>query len=85
MIDNDVHRVYVYVPEAKPAVVGVVTPTDILRLFLRLGLGASSTCGGGAGRVVGVGPAGVAGVAGVLARPAGAPAHLKKARVDAAA
>jgi hypothetical protein len=79
MVNNSVHRIYVYEPDASPAVTGVVTPSDILRLLVTLGLGG----GGGAGADGGVGgaAAGVSGPGGmVLARPGSAAA--KKARVD---
>jgi len=73
MVDNGVHRVYVYEPSAKPAVTGVVTPTDVLKLLVSLGLGVTGDADVGMG--IGNGVAGM-----VLARPGGGVA--KKARVD---
>lgn len=82
MVENDVHRVYVYVPDAKPAVVGVVTPTDILRLLLRLGLGGAGAADGAGAAGGDAGVEALVAAGGALARPAGAGAQQqKKARV----
>jgi hypothetical protein len=78
MIDNHVHRVYVYDPDARPAVVGVVTPTDVLRTLCEMGL-AGSPGGAGAG-------AGAGGIDALMPQPArpGGPAVAKKARLEGA-
>jgi hypothetical protein len=78
MIDAKVHRVYVMDADCKPSVVGVVTPTDILRTLCDRGLGAAP---GGPGEAAGAGGDALMPQA---ARPGGAGA-AKKARLEEAA